>query len=306
MIAAKAKTTLTILTGILIAAAVVFHNPISRNRAYVASALVWERHWPIASQKDWLRGMGPALSRSGLIEPTLVEVQPGIRFILDPNDYLDQTLLMTGSWESDSWEIVDEYLPTGGTFVDVGAHVGYYSVKAARKVGEKGAVVAIEPNPRIVERLRTNVELSDFRQVISIQPVAAFDHISKLTLFLSPGADTSQASLSAKNASVYGSSPGSVTVEALPIDDIIERANVKRVDVIKLDIEGAELKALRGANRTLKNYRPVLVVETIEHHLRNMGDSEDELRRYLESLGFSQLKSVFRNVAWIPSERLSK
>ena len=73
--------------------------------------------------------------------------QPGVTMLLDPEDYISRELLRTGTWERPSWDAIHAHLSDGAVFVDVGAHIGYYSLKAARVVGAAGRVIAVEPNP---------------------------------------------------------------------------------------------------------------------------------------------------------------
>ncbi len=241
------------------------------------------------SGSETLRRQGPALEHLGLIGTTVVDVEPGVRLALDPLDFVDQAILMSGAWEDDSWDAIDAYLDEGDTFIDVGAHIGYYTIKAARAVGPAGTVMAVEPNPVILERLRRNLDLNDLAARVIVQPVAAFDRRDVLTLFVSPQSNTGRTSLSETVAAQDGT-PQAVEVDAVPLDALVEEAGLTRLDVVKIDIEGAELTALRGAVRTLATLRPVLVLEIIDSYLQNMGASEAELRAWLSEAGYVSVR----------------
>jgi FkbM family methyltransferase len=286
--------------GMLLAAALFLLEAADRDRFFVRFVHSWESHWPFEAGLDMPRAFGLPLERVGLIRPARVEVEPGISLRLDPRDLVAQHLLLTGRWEPDTWRIVQDYLPVGGTFVDVGAHIGYYTLKAARRVGPAGRVVAVEPNPAILEELRENLAQSGASRVVSVEPVACADRRSKVDLFVSPRSNTGTASLSRENASQAGDVTGRVSVDALPLDDIVERLDLSRVDVVKMDIEGAELLALRGATRTLARLRPVLVLEVMDRQLRNMGASEQELVAHLRDAGYVRGRAADGNVAWLP------
>jgi FkbM family methyltransferase len=176
------------------------------------------------------------------------------------------------------------------------------SIEAARRVGSGGRVIAFEPNPETLVRLRRNLALSDVANIVSVQAVACFEKPSRLMLFLRPGANTGESSLSGENASQEGAARA-VEVDPVPLDEILETVRVSRVDVIKMDIEGAEVTALRGATRTLARYRPALVLEVDDHHLHNMGTSEGELRAFLDAAGYMPGFRLGRNVTWAPRER---
>jgi FkbM family methyltransferase len=176
-------------------------------------------------------------------------------------------------------------LPFGGTFVDVGAHIGIYSLRAARVVGSKGHVIAVEPNPETVQTLRDNIKASGAN--VNVQPVACSDSETQLDLFAAARANTGETSLSRKNAQQSGHVSAVYHVRARPLDSILQEVGVSRVDVIKIDVEGAEALVLKGAKETLARYNPIVVVEVVERQLRSMGTSATELREFLRSQGYT-------------------
>jgi tRNA G37 N-methylase Trm5 len=121
-------------------------------------------------------------------------VYPHVTMLLDPYDLVPRVILQTGSWEPDSWRVVAKHLHPGGTFVDVGAHIGYYSLEAAPLVGPGGRVIAVEPNPETVRRLRDNIGASGATNVVSVQPVACSDVEATLDLFAAPRASATSRS----------------------------------------------------------------------------------------------------------------
>lgn len=205
---------------------------------------------------------------------------------LDPDDYLDHTILVTGVWEPDTWKGLAEHIPKGGVFVDVGAHVGYYSLKAAAMVGPTGRVLAVEPNPETIRRLRANIRESGASQV-AVQPVACSDSEGVVDFFASPRENTSASSMSKVNAAQGGSVRATYHVRTRSLDAIVRDSGVTRVDVIKIDVEGAELLVLKGAGETLDRYHPVVGVELIDEQLINMGASSAEVIRFFRSHGYA-------------------
>jgi FkbM family methyltransferase len=215
--------------------------------------------------------------------------------LLDPADLVPRTILETGAWEPESVLAIKEHLQTGDTFVDVGAHIGYYSLKMARVVGPNGHVIAIEPNARTVRQLQDNIRESGAK-TITVQPVACSDAEGSIELFVAPRANTGETSLSRKNASKEGSSVESYRVRARPLDAIIRESGVSRVDVIKIDVEGAELLVLKGARETLTRYHPLLIVELVEDQLKAMGASSLEIISLLRSIGYEPRHRLGQNV----------
>ena len=169
-------------------------------------------------------------------------------------------------------------LRRGETFVDVGANVGYYSLKIAKEYSAKGVIViAIEAHPQNYKALSKNIELNDFK---CIRPInrAVSDHKAIVTLYERVDTRNRIRSefYSLSNAFLHESNVarpegGSIEVECDTLDNIL---GDQRVDVMKIDIEGAEVSALKGATRTLKKLRKIIV----EVH----GANSDEVMQILE------------------------
>jgi FkbM family methyltransferase len=272
--------------------AVVKSSPPMRTKVYFASQRGWVTHWSL-NQSKWFRGHVQPVFEPFV--PVRVEVEPGVSMLLDPDDLVSRTILETGQWEADSWAMIKQHLPVGGTFVDVGAHIGTYSLKAARVVGSRGHVIAVEPNPATVEQLRGNIQASG-ANAIAVQPVACSDSETELDLFAAMRANTGETSLSRENAQQSGSVSAVYRVRARPLDAIIRETGVSRIDAIKIDVEGAELLVLKGANQTLDRYSPILVVEVADWQLRSMGTSAAELKEFLRSRGYTPRHVLGSNI----------
>ena len=207
-------------------------------RSYVRAERLWSRDSPFASAKGRVHWLEPFLFRVGVLRPVRVEIEPGVSLLLDPEDAIARTILIsrTGNWEPEVWRAISSGLPRGAVFFDVGAHIGYDSLKASEIVGESGRVVAFEPNPNTVAQLKSNVEASGARNVL-IQPIACTDRETTLTLFDSTlGGNSGSTSLSRENA---GPVTRPYTVRGRRIDDVVRELGLDRVDVLKADVEGA-------------------------------------------------------------------
>ena len=281
---------ISIAAALLLIAAVMIVNPAARTKYYFAVERRWAADWPFT------RGAALPTRFRWLVRPTepaWVQLEPGVTMLLDPEDYISRELLPTGTWERPSWDAIHAHLSDGAVFVDVGAHIGYYSLKAARVVGAAGRVIAVEPNPPTVHELEANISASG-ATVISLQPVACSDAETTLDLFSSPRVNTGQTSLSRDNASQGGRAVTTYHVRARPLDDIVTDTGVSRVDIVKIDVEGAEMLVLKGAARTLARYHPALMVELIDAQLRSMGTSEAEVRAFLKAQGYAA-RGVFQD-----------
>ena len=159
--------------------------------------------------------------------------------------------------------VFDRLLPEGGVLADVGAHVGRWALRLSRKASR---VIAVEANPATVAVLRANMELNDITNV-DVRQVAAWDERTTLRLE-DPNAQTSGGSTRVLPAEVDTDSlpgrslrPG--TAQAIPLDEVF--AAEERLDVIKLDVEGADLHALRGMAGNAETAGPVVADRTPRH-----------------------------------------
>src|SRR6266700_2683994 len=132
--------------------------------------------------------------------PVRVEIQPGVSLLLDPRDYIPRTILQEGEWQPEVWRAISSGLSTGSVFLDVGAHIGYDTLKASVRVGKAGLVVAFEPNPPTLTLLRDNIAASHATNVI-VEPIACVAEERVLVLYDSTQqGNSAAASLSRSNA----------------------------------------------------------------------------------------------------------
>jgi FkbM family methyltransferase len=143
------------------------------------------------------------------------------------------------------YERVDQ-LREGDVVVDAGAFPGDYTLFAARQVGSSGRVIALEPDPKNRNRLERNIHKSGYPN-IEVLPYGLWD--IETSLHLDAGGV----------ASTLSSSDTDTGVRVKPLDSLLAEVGVDRIDVLKMDIEGAELQALRGAEQFLRSCRYVCV-----------------------------------------------
>ncbi|HXF53358.1 MAG TPA: FkbM family methyltransferase [Hyphomicrobiaceae bacterium] len=162
----------------------------------------------------------------------------GLRFRCNTNDnHAELRIVERGGGDNlRLFRRLAPYLRPGATFVDVGANCGFFTLMAARAVGPAGRVIAIEPADEMHRRLTFNIAANGFSNVRALA-VAAGPSVGHAVLHVTPR-QRGQSSL----APVAGSI--AVTVPMLPLTEIAARANLARVDALKIDIEGYEDEAL--------------------------------------------------------------
>jgi FkbM family methyltransferase len=181
----------------------------------------------------------------------------GFRMHVDPSDYaVGHTIARTGSYEPEVSTVLREILRPGGTFVDVGANLGWFSLLGASLVGPSGRVIAIEPNPLNVALLQDSAKDNGFRNI----------EAATVAVAAQPGAvaldtDGSNGRMILVDGPPVQPIEASFVVAARPLDDVLAGSGVTRVDAMKIDVEGAEPLVLRGAGKTITEHRPVLISE---------------------------------------------
>src|SRR5216684_3187276 len=199
------------------------------------------RAWPLQFGKDFGTYAGAFATKIGILGSEWYEFQPGLWMRLNIRDLVQQTILLEGVWDPALSSFIQRHLSPNDVFIDVGAHVGYFTLLASRSVGAGGQVLSIEPNPFALDQLRQNVERNDLHNVL-VEHTACGESRNMVTLYLHTESNSSMASL------YTGSAAGTVAVEVrcTTLDQLCVEHSLERVKLVKIDVEGAELSVLHG------------------------------------------------------------
>ena len=162
----------------------------------------------------------------------------------------------------------------GGTVLDVGAYMGWFTVPAAKRAGKQGFIVAVEPEPENLAFLRVNVSKLGNVQIVE---KCAWKGRQRMKLYIGPTYLMHSLVLPYKGDYIW--------VQSDTLDNIISGLGIDKVDFIKIDVEGAELEVLEGAERVLKNAKKVAAAA---YHVRKGKQTWPEVRRILEQKGFKE------------------
>jgi FkbM family methyltransferase len=232
--------------------------------------------YPVFRQIDF-RGKGRL--REALRPPTegvrVARFRSGMKLQLDLRESVQRDFLF-GLYDRRELGIVRHHLAAGGDFVDVGAHIGMYSVLAGRTLGERGRVLSLEPNPVAREQLETNVALNRCSSVI-VRAAAASDQSGTGLLHVAKTRDPSFSSLLIRGFE----EDAPLEIEVTTVDREVEAFGLVPA-MVKIDVEGNEVAVVDGMAKTLE-LRPALLVEVT-------ADTASKIMFRLERLGYRALR----------------
>jgi FkbM family methyltransferase len=198
-------------------------------------------------------------------------------------DSISKCLRSLTGFEEQEQNFLFKFIQPGWTVLDVGAHHGIYSLLASKRTGRKGKVIAFEPSPRERKRLRRNLIINR-SQNVKVEALGLSDKEGTATLYVVGAKDTGCNSMRPP-AVPFGIHPTDITITTL--DRYLEQNHIKQVDFIKVDIEGAELEAFKGAEKLLTGQsRPIIVYEISDLRTVPWGYQSVELYDFLEAKGF--------------------
>jgi len=187
-----------------------------------------------------------------------------------------------GQFEHDVVSFLKQYVCPGMVVMDLGANVGVYTLLCAKFVGEKGQVHSFEPTPFTFQQLQNNVHLNRFSWV----------HLNELAVSATAGQCSffvyEQCGMNSMNKQAWVGKPlRQIMVNTISLDEYVEARNMTRIDLIKMDVEGAELQVLKGGKNLLSGPNaPVLICEFTDKTTSNFGYQTSVLRENLEAFGY--------------------
>jgi FkbM family methyltransferase len=214
----------------------------------------------------------------------------GLRFVLDLTDPAYRALYLFGQYEWDLLWCIDNLLDPGDTFVEAGTSVGLYTTLAAKRVGPQGKVIGFEPLDSARQTAERHAQLNDLRNV-SIAPMALGASHGRAEIFSFGGLPTGHASLVNLAPEASGQS-----CEVTTIDSMLSTSERGRLRLIKLDVEGSEFAAIRGAGETISAMHPRVIIESNAETSRAFGYSFDELAAWFYERGYRAF--LWRGNAW--------
>lgn len=221
----------------------------------------------------------PSLRKNGKqLGECVVRTRYGFKYKADMGDWLGQYVYLTGIYEPPTARVIADLLAPGNTFIDIGANSGFFTLLASRRVGPDGCVISFEPVPSMRKRLLENIALNDMRNV-QVHDAAISNLEGVLPLFEGPEGHKGISSLRH-----IDDSTATIEVKTLPLDTF--ESALASVNLVKIDVEGAEQLVLEGMTAILNKHHPYIVIEITDEYLRAFGHKATQLAGELIAKGY--------------------
>lgn len=240
--------------------------------------------------KQWVRWWKYLRMKQPIVMPWL----NGLILRIYPGNEVYRALYVRGIYDPNFIIAVNSLLNRGGTFIDAGANIGHFSLLASEVVGKEGHVIAIEPSSRDYNRLLDNIKINGLENVISPYRFALSDvneGIAKLSI-----ACEERSALNTIGSEFGVKGVDEVQVEDVSLatlDSFVVNSGLTRVEVLKLDIEGSELKALKGATDTISRFRPAIMIGVNASSLKACGATREEIQKFMRGFRYRMYKITY-------------
>lgn len=235
----------------------------------------YSRLCPIRKGKWPLQQLALSIAGPGEFNATTPD---GAKFVLSfPADHHLESIYFQGRFETGTSQLLKSLLRATDIVFDIGANIGWYTVLCAR-IATQGRCHAFEPSPAAFGRLKKNCELNGLN--LRLNNVALADTEGTATLYSFKSLGLGFSSLSPLGRTDYSSA----TVRLTTLDGYVRENGIKKVDLIKMDVEGAEMSVLAGAEAVLRaEPAPIWLVEMNQHTAEKFGYRPEELLARLQS-----------------------
>lgn len=206
-----------------------------------------------------------------------LQLLPDVKIRCYPDSRSAASVLYCGLYDYDEMNFLLRYLRPEDSFLDIGANVGVYTLLAASKI-RSGSIYSFEVLPKNYERLQENIRINQFPQVKTYE-IAVSDQTGAIALNLAEGDSMPFITHVAAN--------NTITVPTDTLDNLLKNQPLANLTLAKMDIEGAEILALKGALSLLKQQRPRVWILEINDTVSHFGHQKQDLVDFLHSYGYN-------------------
>ncbi len=231
---------------------------------------------------------------------TINDFDGNLTIDLHLNEHMQSQIFWYGYYSRDIILALDKILSSGMVVIDIGANIGEITLCAAKRVGIDGRVYSFEPMPKLYESLRKNITSNRFFQVNPIRMGVA-DKDGVMSIYCADS-NFSDGTIHEGLGTLYPMNNRNTPagkIQVITLDKFFEEAPVDRLDFIKIDVEGAEFDVLKGAEKTITQYKPRLIIEIQQETAGASGSRPEEMLDYLKQLGYEPY-TIGRKARLIP------
>ena len=231
-------------------------------------------------------------------EEFVVTYDNNIKIRTNLDDHMESRIFWQGFLEGDRGEmlVLDEMLRNDKSqvFFDIGAHVGIFSLFAAKRIPD-GRVHSFEPLEKHLKRIRSNIKLNSFNNIL-VRSVIIGEKEGREDIHVPiPRKSDDPLNSGSGGTSIIpskedNSSHETYTIDKSTLDIYVKSNDIERIDIMKIDVEGAELNVLNGARKSICRFRPHVLMELDKRYLNRAGKSVEELLDFWDQYDFSVYK----------------
>jgi FkbM family methyltransferase len=220
----------------------------------------------------------------------------GHKMLLHLRDWVQYHLFLYGYYEKEESVFWLNFAKGNNKVIfDIGANVGYFTLLATKNAVNNSRIYAFEPITRTVQRLKDNLSLNKCGSSVTVEKLAVGKSSSTLTLHIGNQYNWGMSSVNRHEES----STDTEIITCVAIDEYVRLHKIQKIDLMKIDVEGAEFDAVSGMQETLTNLRPIVLIELLDAHLEKQGHHSSEIYPIFFDLDYE---------AWeiLPGKRLKK
>ncbi len=210
---------------------------------------------------------------------TYIVYEEDIQLAVEPsfNSIVTSVLLAQGDWFEYELEFWRDHIKEGMVVIDIGANAGVYTFSAAKRVGNSGLVIAVEPFPLCIDLLHATCKINNFNNV-AVCGLAISSLAGKLKFSAGRSSEANKV-ITDQGAS---NQLNTIEVDSITLDSLVDKYSLNKIDFLKIDAEGHELQVLQGATKVLTEYKPQIMYENCDSiHNQNLPVAE-----YLKNMGY--------------------
>jgi len=199
---------------------------------------------------------------------------------LDTKNFIDASIYYTGDYEAYLKKIFKRLIKPNNVILDIGANIGFHTLYFAELTGTNGKVIAFEPIPHNFAALENNISLNNFPQIVMINKALGNTN-SQMNIHINEQAQNPGA------FNLFEDGVKNTIIECTKGDDYLQENNIKKVDFIKIDVEGFELEVLKGLAETIKLFNPIIIFEYDYNYQSKLNNDPTIIFNYLKTLSYN-------------------